>query len=472
MNIALIRPPKISGAFEKILIQEPINLVYLGSFLKSKGFSVTIIDLEVEPFNAKNIHYILNMHSINLAGITALTPTINNAHEVAILIKQYRKDLPIVVGGPHVTAVPDATLREFPAFDFCVIGEGELPMLALCRNILNPSSISKIAGIAGRNNGKIFINKPDDYIKDLDILPLPDRSLLKTKLYTNAYAAGINKGRKKLTVVFTSRGCSQKCTFCAVQKTTGDVVRFRSADNVIRELKDCKERFGYNHITFEDTNLTLSRDRFIEICRGLKSLNLSWDCQTKVSLVDAPLIKIMKACGCLKIAYGVESGSQKILSLIKKDITIDQVKKAFELTHRAKIVACAFFILGAHPEENAADIRLTEKLIHEIKPDVFQLGIICPYPGTEIFRIMEKEGLLSGIDWKKFNFMHANPPWRTKTLSSKDLMRFQKQIYIRYIFSPSFIGSLLLKMLDPAQVLNIIKLSFYMLKYLIFEKRR
>ncbi|MCG2711196.1 MAG: B12-binding domain-containing radical SAM protein [Candidatus Omnitrophica bacterium] len=472
MNIALIRPPKISGAFEKILIQEPINLVYLGTYLKSKGFQATIIDFEVEPFNGNNINYLLKKHSIELVGITAMTPTINNAHEAALLIKQYRKDLPIVVGGPHVSAIPDKTLREFPAFDYAVMGEGELPMLNLCENIMNQLPLTGIAGIAGRNSGKIFINKPADYINNLDTLPLPDRSLLNQKLYTHAYAVGINKGKKRSTVVFTSRGCSQKCIFCAVEKTTGDIVRFKSAGNVIGELKDCRDRFGYNHITFEDTNLTLSRKRFIEICRGLKSLKLSWDCQTKVSLVDEELISIMKDCGCLKIAYGVESGSPKILSLIKKNITITQVKKAFELTHRAKIVACAFFILGSHPQENADDIRLTEKLIHEIKPDVFQLGIICPYPGTEIFRIMKNEGLITDIDWKKFNFMHSKPPWRTKYLSSKDLIKFQKQIYINYIFSLSFIGSLLLKMLDPAQALNIINLSFYMLKYLLFEKRR
>jgi len=271
MNIALIRPPKINGAFEKILIQEPINLVYLGTFLKSKGFPVTIIDFEVEPLNHDNIISILNEHSIELAGITAMTPTINNAHEIALKIKQYRKDLPIVVGGPHVSAIPDISLREFPAFDYVVIGEGELPLLNLCKNIMNQSPVTDIAGIAGRNNGQIFINKPANYIKDLDTLPLPDRSLLNRKLYTHAYAAGINKGKKRSTVVFTSRGCSQECTFCAVKKTTGDILRFRSAREVIRELKDCRERFGYNHITFEDTNLTLSRKRFIEICRGLKN---------------------------------------------------------------------------------------------------------------------------------------------------------------------------------------------------------
>ena len=271
MNIALIRPPKINGAFEKILIQEPINLVYLGTFLKSKGFPVTIIDFEVEPLNNDNIISILKEHSIELAGITAMTPTINNAHEIALKIKQYRKDLPIVVGGPHVSAIPDISLREFPAFDYVVIGEGELPLLNLCKNIMNQSPVTDIAGIAGRNNGQIFINKPANYIKDLDTLPLPDRSLLNRKLYTHAYAAGINKGKKRSTVVFTSRGCSQECTFCAVKKTTGDILRFRSAREVIRELKDCRERFGYNHITFEDTNLTLSRKRFIEICRGLKN---------------------------------------------------------------------------------------------------------------------------------------------------------------------------------------------------------
>ena len=471
MNIALIRPAKINGAFEKILIQEPINLVLLGTYLRANGHQVTIIDLEVEPFNKGYICSILDSHSIDLIGITAMTPTINNAHEAALLIKQYRKHLPIVVGGPHVSAIPEISMREFKAFDYCVIGEGELPLLQLCNNISSNTPVNNIKGLAGRNREGIFINQRSDYIKDLDTLPIADRGLLKQDLYSHAYAAGINKGKRKSTVVFTSRGCSQKCTFCAVEKTTGDIVRFRGAKNVIAELEQCKD-MGYDHITFEDTNLTLKRERFIEICQGLKSLNLTWDCQTKVSLVDEQLINIMKDCGCLKIAYGVESGSPKILKLIKKNITIGQITKAFELTRRAKIIACAFFILGSHPEENAADIALTEKIIHIIKPDVFQLGIICPYPGTEIFRIMRKEKLIADIDWKKFNFMHADQPWGTKFLSSKDLKRFQKQIYTRYIFSPFFIKSVLLKLLDPAQALNIIKLGYYMLKYLIFEKRR
>ncbi len=472
MNIALIRPPKISGAFEEFFIQEPINLVYLATYLRARGYNGIIIDFEVEPFNEYYLSSILAKHSIGLVGITAMTPTINNAHEVALLVKKYRKDIPVVVGGPHVSAIPEISMREFPAFNYCVIGEGENPLLDLCDKISNQAPVINIKGLAGRNNKEIFVNTPLDYIQDLDTLPMPDRSLLKRDLYSHAYAAGINKGKKRATVVFTSRGCSQKCSFCAVEKTTGDIVRFRSTANVIAELKDCRDRFGYNHITFEDTNLTLNRKRFIDICQGLKALNLTWDCQTKVSMVDEDLIRIMKHCGCLKIAYGVESGSPKILKLIKKNITIEQIKKAFKLTHKAKIIACAFFILGSHPEENADDIALTEKIIHIIMPDVFQLGIICPYPGTETFRIMKKEGLITDIDWKKFNFMHASQPWGTKYLSSRDLIRFQKRIYLRYIFSPAFLWSLLLKMLNPTQAKDIIKLGFYMLKYLIIEKRR
>lgn len=472
MNIALIRPPKISGTFEKILIQEPINLVYLATFLNSKGFNTVIWDFEVEPFSEIILGQLIAKANISVVGITSMTPTVNNAHDIAKLIKKNSPEITTIAGGAHVSAIPRQSLKEFPAFDYLVLREGELPMLKLCQQLAKKETLDNISGIAFSKNGNIKINMPREYIDDLDSLPFPERKLLKSDLYKKIYAAGINTGDKKPTVVFTSRGCSQACTFCAVKETSGPKVRFRSAENVIAELKICKEDLGYNHITFEDTNFTLKRDRFIKICYGLKELKLTWDCQTKVSMIDDELINIMKDCGCLKIAYGVESGSPKILSLIKKNITIPQIKKAFELTHKAKIVACAFFILGAHPEENTQDIRLTEKLIHTIKPDVFQLGIICPYPGTEIFQIMKEEGLIGDIDWKKFNFMHANQPWGTKHISSKNLIKFQKRIYLRYIFSLSFFRSLLVKMLDPTQALKIIRLGFYMLKYLIFEKRR
>lgn len=472
MNIALIRPPKINGAFEKILIQEPINLACLGAFLNLNGFKVVIWDFEVEPFSEIILQQKITAANISIAGITSMTPTVNNAHNIAALIKKNSPLVITIAGGAHVSAIPRQSLEEFPEFDYLVLREGELPMLKLCQHIAENKTPVGIPGIAFAKNGDINITMPDGYIENLDTLPFPDRKLLNRDLYKNMYAAGINTPGKKPTVVFTSRGCSQDCTFCAVKKTSGPKVRLRNAKNVIEELTICKEELGYNHITFEDTNFTLKQDRFIEICYGLKRLGLTWDCQTKVSLVNEKLINIMKECGCLKIAYGVESGSPKILSLIKKNITISQIKKAFELTHQVKIVACAFFILGAHPQENTEDIILTEKLIHVIKPDVFQLGIICPYPGTEIFRIMKEEGLITAIDWRNFNFMHANQPWGTRHLSAKDLIKFQKQIYMRYLLSPVFLSSLLLKMLNPHQAIKIIQLGFYMLKYLIFEKRR
>ncbi|MBU4305769.1 MAG: B12-binding domain-containing radical SAM protein [Candidatus Omnitrophica bacterium] len=471
MNIALIRPPKISGAFEKILIQEPVNIAYLAAFLKAKGYQVCIWDFEVEPFTESAVREKISRFSADVAAITAMTPTINNAHETALMLKKIKPSIVIVAGGAHVSALPEETLRDFPAFDYVVAGEGEIPLAELCRKVAKKQAPSEVPCVAWRNNGTITLNKPGLPIEDLDSIPFPQRSLFNPLLYKNAYAAGISMYGKRSTVVFTSRGCAQDCTFCAVKKTSGPRVRFRSAENVIKELTECRDIFGYNHITFEDTNLTLNRERFLNICAGLRKLKLTWDCQTKVSLVDKELIDIMKAGGCLKIAYGVESGSPKMLALMKKNITPEQIRRAFQLTHQAGIVACGFFILGTHPEETNDDVRQTEALIHEIKPDVFQLGIICPYPGTEIYSIMKKEGLLPQADWKKFNFMHSRPQWGTKHLSPAALVSWQKKIYMRYILTPHFILFVFRKMLNPREIPQTIRLGLSLLKYLLLEKR-
>ncbi|MBU1045215.1 MAG: B12-binding domain-containing radical SAM protein [Candidatus Omnitrophica bacterium] len=471
MNIALIRPPKITGAFEKILIQEPINLAYLAAFLNANKFKTIIWDFEVEHFSPDILARKIKEANISIIGITSMTPTINNAHDLAKATKKINNNIITIAGGAHVSAVPKQSLEEFPCFDYLVLREGEIALLKLCQNLRDKQPIDSISGIAFIKDEQAVINQPTEDIEDLDSLPFPDRSLLNHNLYKNMYAAGIDTAGKKPTVLFTSRGCSQDCTFCAVKKTSGPKARFRSAENVIAELKQCKD-MGYNHITFEDTNLTLNPDRFKQICFGLKELKLTWDCQTKVSMVNKQLISLMKDCGCLKIAYGVESGSPKILKLMKKNITIEQIKQAFKLTHKAGIVACAFFILGSHPEETAEDIALTEQIIKEIKPDVFQLGIICPYPGTEIYNIMQEYGLIKDIDWNKFNFMHSVPPWGTKHLTAQQLVTFQKQIYTRYLFSWHFIGFFCKKMLNPKQLPQLCKLSFYMLKYLLFEKRK
>ncbi|MCP4649486.1 MAG: radical SAM protein [PVC group bacterium] len=472
MNIALIRPPKISGVFEKILIQEPINILYLATFLKNKGFGVSIWDFEVEDYNPDIIKKRIETENISIAGITSMTPTIKNAHNVAQLLKKLDPKIKTVAGGPHVSALPEESLRNFPAFDYIVITEGEIAFSKLCQAIKEKKTPAAIPGIAYRKNNNILVNTPTAPIENLDSLPFPDRSLLCPEQYKHIYAAGINMSGKRSTVVFTSRGCSQDCTFCAVKKTSGPKVRFRSAENVIQELTECKDKYGYNHITFEDTNFTLDRNRFFKICDGLKSLGLTWDCQTKVSFVDKEFIKKMADCGCLKIAYGVESGSPKMLKLMKKNITIDQVKKAFKLTHKAGLVACGFFILGTHPDEDIEDIKQTEQLIRQIKPDIFQLGIICPYPGTEIYSIMKKEGMIKDIDWSKFNFMHSTPHWGTKHVSAEKLTKLQKQIYLRYVFSPGFLLSLLKKLKDPREIIHLAKLGGYLFSYLFLEKRK
>ncbi|MDD5746505.1 MAG: radical SAM protein [Candidatus Omnitrophica bacterium] len=472
MTTAFIRPQKISGAFEKILIQEPVNLAYLAAYLKQQGFPALIWDFEAEDIPDPVLARRLTEEQVSIAAFTAMTPTINNAHQLAVRIKKINPRIVTVIGGPHASALPEETLRDFPGFDYAVIGEGEEPMARLCRCLRSQTKAANIPGIASRAANGINIEPPAAFITELDRLPFPDRSLFERRLYKNIYAAGITMKNKRATVAFTSRGCPYHCTFCAVKKTLGQSVRFRSAENVLEELKECRDRYGYNHITFEDTSLTINPERFLRICRGLKNLGLTWDCQTRVNLVTEPLLLKMKECGCLKVAYGVESGSQKILDLMKKDITVGQIEAAFRATKKAGMVTCAFFILGTHPEETAGDIRLTEQLLHRIRPDVFQLGIICPYPGTEIHDIMQQEHLIGTIDWKDFNFMHSRPRWRTKYVSAEELVRRQKAIYTRYLTSPGFVITTLKNAFRPGNPGAFVKLALAMLRYLIFENRR
>lgn len=472
MNIALIRPPKIAGAFEKILIQEPINLAYIAAYLKNGNFKVTIWDFEVEPYSEKILSEKVRNSAMDIAGITAMTPTITNAHSIARTLKNINPSIKIIAGGPHVSALPEESLSEFPAFDYIVIGEGEKPMRALCEKIREQGALDTLNAVAWRENGNIRAHSTPDFIENLDSLPFPARKLFNPKHYRHIYAAGIDWPKIKSTALFTSRGCPHQCTFCAVKTTLGEKVRLRSAKNVIEELFLCKTRYGYNHITFEDTNISFDRPRFLKICSGLKDLKLSWDCQTRVDLVDEQLIKIMKDAGCLKIAYGIESGSPRILKLMKKNIGLDRIKQAFRLTKTNGIIACAFFILGAHPEETKEDIEMTRSLLFETAPDVFQLSIICPYPGTQIHELMRKENLLIHTDWSKFNFMHTAPLWGTKFIAASELIKIQKKIYFQYLFSPKFLYKVATRKYTFRRLFHLVKIGLLMMYYLVFEKRR
>lgn len=448
MKLLLISAPTVMSYKAKITsTQYPVNLGIISSYLKVRGHDVRLIDFNVDAFSKKRLHASIEEYMPDAVGISAMTPSIKNAHLIAEAIKERFEDIPIIIGGPHASAIPEQTLKEFPSFDIAVVGEGEETTYEIMEYLKNNKKLEGILGTAWRKNSKIVVEKRRPLIEDINSLPFPDRTLVDMKKYENSHASrGFSRKFLNIAEVFASRGCPNQCIFCATHINYGMKVRFRTIDNLMAEIRYCKERLGVNHVSVEDDTFTLKRPLVEQFCKEIKKLGLTWNCNARVTNVDPKLLKLMKDSGCLKISFGVETGSPRIMKLIKKNITIEQVKKAFRWARESGIrYVEGTFMVGAHPDETKDDIDKTLKLMKEISPDFLAVSVIDPYPGTEVYEIMKSNNYIHRFDWERFINYGQLPTWRTKYFSGKGLVKQQKRLLIGFYFRPSTVLRILKK---------------------------
>lgn len=366
-------------------------------------------DLE-HPF-WKEVKRVISQSSPDMVGVAVTTGGYGSALNVARLVKDYDPDVPVVFGGPHPTILPEKTVKNREV-DYVVRGEGEITFLELVRNY-DSGKMDGCLGITFEREGKVIHNSDRPLIRDLDSLPFPARHLL---LNRNEYASS------DFGSLFTSRGCPFSCIFCASHKIWGRRVRYRSANNVIDEVKSVYEAFDTRNFRFEDDNFTLNRKRLEEICNLLikEKLDISWYCETRVDLINEEIVKKMKKAGCTSVSIGVESGDPQTLRKIKKAITLEQVYKATHILKENNIFLAAFFMVG-FPWERKEEILRTVSLMKDIDPDLAVYSIATPYPGTELFDMSEAEGLIpADLNWS--NFFHQSPSmFLTKNLTKNEI---------------------------------------------------
>jgi len=454
----LIRPSRRDYQHKDrfIFFHQPLNLCYLASNLENQGFSVAIYDLEFELLNSQGIIERISKAAPLVIGFTCLTNTISNANKIALLIKNKFPDILMVAGGWHPSALPKRTLQEFKGFDMAIMGEGEDVFSSLVKHVRLKKNYRHLDGISYRDGDNIIQNDSAGLIEDLDKLPFPARHLLNWNMYDRLQPSReLSLKGRRLTSIITSRGCPGQCTFCAVHVVHKNKTRFRSADSVLAEVEECLSRYNISHIDILDDTFTTDTGRLQLILQGFLRLKLkSWSCQTRVDFVDKAILLKMVEAGCREVFFGIESGSQRVLDLLKKNITLKQIRDAVKWAREANVEFIKLsFIVGGHPDEKIEDVLMTKALLKELNPDRAYVGVLVPYPGTEVYKEMKDSGLIFSEDWDKFSMYGTFPVWRTKHFSPRDLVDIQRNILWGYYLRPSYILQRLVKINTKEKVI-------------------
>ncbi|MEM1995068.1 MAG: radical SAM protein [Nitrososphaerales archaeon] len=434
----LVNPPfTLSECFRGFArvgsIQQPLGLAYVAAVLEEAGYNVKIIDSPVLGLSLQEtVETVIRMRP-DVVGITATTPTFNRAISLAESLKKVA-DIPLVIGGPHSTTLPDETLA-LSCFDIAIIGEGEYTMLELLKCLQKGTPLHEVKGIAFKERGQIVKTPPRAYIDDLDALPFPARHLLPPLKYYHPTPSAY-RSLPQATMI-TSRGCPYQCTFCD-RSVFGNKYRARSPKNVVDEVEELVYEYRAKEVRFWDDTFNINRKRVLEICREMlmRRLDISWTCLCRANLVDEEMLREMAKAGCWQVEYGIESGNEELLKKIGKGITLQQIKGAVEKTKAAGMKARGFFMLGL-PGETEQTLRQTISFARSLKLDAAVFHITIPFPGTDLYLSAVSSGeLRTDLNYQYYLMFGSDEvPYIPKGLTKEVLLKYRsiayKSFYLR-----------------------------------------
>ncbi|HOO77054.1 MAG TPA: radical SAM protein [bacterium] len=439
MKILLLYPQwtinyGIPGHFaRKASTWPPLNLAYLAAIAEKAGHAVRIIDGQVEGKTPEDIIRETEEFSPDLIGMTATTTFFHIVADLASQLKKRFPEIPLVVGGPHITMLKDEAF--LPCFDYGFVGEADASWPEFLRSYQEGGDLSRVKGILCRTPEGIAYTGPASPVEDVDSIPFPARHLLRSDLYR----IGTLQGTKPFATVMTTRGCPFKCIFCSTE-VFGARVRKRSPAAVVAEMRAIMEEFGITHFIFLDDTLTLDREHILEICRLIteQGLKVTLDGSTRANLVDEELVAALARAGMIRISFGLESVNPRIRRIMRKEVPLESYTVANRLTNKYGIETLNSCMIGL-PGETVETIRETMRFLRESR-EIKQanLSIAVPYPGTELYR-MAKEGehglkLVTG-DFSKFK-RYGSAVMQVGDLSPEDLISLQNDAFVSIYLAP------------------------------------
>ncbi|MFC1901215.1 B12-binding domain-containing radical SAM protein [Chloroflexota bacterium] len=411
------------------LLMEPPSTSALAIFMRE--FKITVKDLakgqqQIEDaIDNKNHDVWMRLTDIikqtepMAVGIAYFTPFRSIVERTVSLVKEIDSDIKIIAGSYHPSFCPEEVIQN-PDIDFVVKGEGEIPLLALVKELKKDSpKLETVPGIYYKDaEGQIHSNPGIELIENLDELPFPARDLVLNCDY-DIY----------MTHHMTStRGCPYSCAFCAEKKLWGGRIRRRSIDNLIEELKLLKDNYNINVVNFVDGTFTYDREYLQRFCNEVidNNLNIEWGCTARYDNLDKEILRLMKRSGCYGLYLGLESGSNRMLKAMGKKETVEEITKASEIIYNSGITSITSILLGL-PYEEKEDVEQTLRLLKNFKTDFLDVNTYTPLAGTAMYDAMSEEEKKS-IDWRKIAYKSFNN-YFSDNLSRDEFQEYQAEAY-------------------------------------------
>jgi radical SAM superfamily enzyme YgiQ (UPF0313 family) len=405
MKVLLVVPPQdnfiesyVTRKLDKDRELRPkLGLLYIaGALRQSLGITPVIVDCLAEGLGLEALEERLRQEQPEVVGLSVLTFNLLDCLAVAKAVRRACPRARVCFGGHHVSLYPKETLS-FPEVDWVVVGDGEEAFAELVAAVRDGGGLSAVPGLGWKDaEGRPVLNEPRPVRESalLDDLPLPAHDLLDLERYTMVVS-----GEGGVAAVQSSRGCPGRCSFCDMRLSR---FRYRSPDHVLRELLWLKE-LGAKEFFFVDDTFTVRRDRVLELCRKMAEakLDLPYKVSARVDRIDEETISALARSGCTSIHYGVESGSQRVLDILQKGVTLDQIRKAFRLTKAAGLRSFAYMMLGV-PGETPEEMERSIAFVRELQPDHVNYSICMPLPGSPFYAAALREGVIPSDFWLEY----------------------------------------------------------------------
>ena len=456
MKILLLKP------INKIyyVIQPKLGLGYLATIMLDNGHDVCILDSGKENIGWESFTRLIEKEKYDLIGIQMFTHELQSVKKHVDIIKKYSPASIVICGGPHISSLPEDAMNLIKNIDFGFVGEAEIGISKFIKlrkeDYHNNDILGAIPNLVWRRDGKIKVNDRE-YIMNLDEIKFPAWHIMPPSIYPVAPHGSFCK-KIPVAPMIISRGCPFQCTFCAGKSVTGTIIRYRSVDNAISEIMSLYDKYGVREIHIEDDNFTLKREYVIDFCNEIIKLKLdlvfALPNGARLDTFDEEILKLMEKAGFYSMALGIESGSDRILTLMKKGLSRDEIGKKIELIKGCtKFNLTGLFLMG-YPGESESEILETIAFAKTSKLDKASFIFLMPLPGSELWDIYKNKNK-QRIDWE--NFFYYRVVRGLSDIPVERLKKLHRKATFEFYLRPKIIFGLLKEIKTVNQITIILK---------------